>query len=155
MTRSSSRKISASIAKIAAQDLLDSGEENDMDVDEDADKTLVQSGEEEEDDKDEDDGDGNEEEEDSGTGGDTDEEEEEDSGMGGDTEKEEEEDSDDNHNGSDVVVVPQKCKRSGSGKKSNGTQPIFSPLSDTTSISLKNRNPATLNTNLQYSQPRK
>ncbi|KAJ7880824.1 hypothetical protein B0H13DRAFT_2345430 [Mycena leptocephala] len=59
MTRSSSRKISASITKIAAQDLLDSGEENDMDVDEDADKTLVQSGEEEEDDKDEDDSNGN------------------------------------------------------------------------------------------------
>ncbi|KAJ7934731.1 hypothetical protein B0H13DRAFT_1855024 [Mycena leptocephala] len=123
MTRSSSRKISASIAKIAAQDLLDSGEENDMDVDKDADKTLVQSGEEEEDDKDEDDGDGNEEEEDSGTGGDTNEEEEEDSGTGGDTDKEEEEDSDDNNNGSDVVVIPRKRKRSGSGKKSNEPKP--------------------------------
>jgi hypothetical protein len=97
-----------------------------MDVDEDTDKTLVQSGEEEEDDKDEDDGNGNE-------------EEEKDSGTGRDTDKEEEEDSDDNNNGSDIVVIPRKCKRSGSRKKSNGTQPIFLPLPDTVDLAQESK----------------
>ncbi|KAJ7822049.1 hypothetical protein B0H13DRAFT_2376899 [Mycena leptocephala] len=43
MTRSSSRKISASIAKLAAQDFLDSDDEINMDLDADEDVTVVQS----------------------------------------------------------------------------------------------------------------
>ncbi|KAJ7934466.1 hypothetical protein B0H13DRAFT_2305561 [Mycena leptocephala] len=126
-TRTSSRKISASIAKLAAQDLLVSDDEimDDRDVDVDVDLTLVASDgaeqdethgdgkgqHEEEESQDSEEGESQEEDEDDEGDNEVDESENEsENGV----EEEEEDDSDDG----EKVVVPKKRKRSGSGKNS-------------------------------------
>ncbi|KAJ7807324.1 hypothetical protein B0H13DRAFT_2483972 [Mycena leptocephala] len=109
-TRSSSRKISAPIAKLAAQDLLDSGDEIDMDLDADEDITLVQSGEEEEED-------------DEDQGQDQDEDEDDDENEDEDDDEVPDADDDDSDDEDEVVVLPKKRKRGGSKKKSNELRP--------------------------------
>ncbi|KAJ7938962.1 hypothetical protein B0H13DRAFT_1851137 [Mycena leptocephala] len=104
-TRSSSRKISASIAGIAAQDHLGSDDEamNDVDADVDMDLTLVASAGEEEDEQ-QSDGEGQH-------------EKQEDENSDSQEEESQEEDDDDDDDDEELVLVPTKRKRTGSGKK--------------------------------------
>ncbi|KAJ7922590.1 hypothetical protein B0H13DRAFT_2317254 [Mycena leptocephala] len=122
-TRSSSRKISASIARVAAQDHLGSDDEamNDVDADVDMDLTLVASAGEEEDEQ-QSDGEGQHEkqEDENSDSQEEDSQEEEDSRE---EEELQEEDDDDDDDDDELVLVPTKRKRTGSGKKSTTKAP--------------------------------
>ncbi|KAF7342308.1 hypothetical protein MVEN_01819200 [Mycena venus] len=115
--RSSARNISASIANLAASDLLNSDDENQMDIDADVDVTLVQSDDEDHDGK-------------SGAGDEQEDEEEEeasedeeDDSEDGDEVEEDKEGDKDEEEEEEEVVVGMKRKRKASAKKSDKPSP--------------------------------